>query len=80
MNRKISIYKMMIVESKCKKPETILRRYLGAVIADVTSHAGDDLVKLSPFYPHGGIPAPFCEGFTATCVEAFWQEAAEKNY
>ena len=31
------------------------------------------LVKLSPFYPHGGIPVPFSEGFTATCVEAVWQ-------
>lgn len=64
---------MIVVESKRKKPETILRRYPGAVIADVTSHSGDDLVKLSPFYPHGGIPVPFSEGFTATCVEAVWQ-------
>lgn len=45
---------MIVIESKRKNPETILRRYPGAVIADVTSHAGDDLVKLSPFYPHGG--------------------------
>lgn len=45
---------MIVIESKRKKLETILRRYPGAVIADVTSHAGDDLVKLSPFYPHGG--------------------------
>ena len=64
---------MIVIESKRKKPETILRRYPGAVIADVTSHSGDDLVKLSPFYPHGGIPVPFSEGFTATCVEAVWQ-------
>lgn len=28
---------------------------------------------LSPFYPHGGIPVPFSEGMTATCVEAIWQ-------
>ena len=64
---------MIVIESKRKNPETILRRYPGAVIADVASHAGDDLVKLSPFYPHGGIPVPFSEGFTATCVEAVWQ-------
>ncbi len=64
---------MIVIESKRKKPETILRRYPGAVIVDVTSHAGDDLVKLSPFYPHGGIPVPFSEGVTATCVEAVWQ-------
>ena len=35
---------MIVIESKRKKPETILRRYPGAVIADVTNHAGDDLV------------------------------------
>ena len=64
---------MIVIESKRKKPETILRRYPGAVIADVTSHAGDDLVKLSPFYPHGGIPVPFSEGYTAMCVEGIWQ-------
>jgi hypothetical protein len=39
----------------------------------VTSGAKDGLVKLSPFYPHGGIPVPFSEGYTATCVEAIWQ-------
>lgn len=42
-------------------------------MADVTSKAKDGLVKLSPFYPHGGIPVPFSEGYTATCVEAIWQ-------
>ena len=50
-----------------------MRLYPDAIIADVTSHATDDLVKLSPFYPHGGIPVPFSEGYTATCVEAIWQ-------
>lgn len=45
---------MLIIESKRKKSETLQRLYSGAVIADVTSKAGDDLVKLSPFYPHGG--------------------------
>ena len=29
--------------------------------------------KLSPFYPHGGIPVPFSESVTAMCVEAVWQ-------
>ena len=64
---------MIVIESKRKNPETILRRYPGAVIADVTSHAGADLGALGAFYPHGGIPVPFSEGFTATCVEAVWQ-------
>ncbi len=42
-------------------------------MADVTSSAKDGLVKLSPFYPHGGIPVPFTERMTACCVEAIWQ-------
>lgn len=64
---------MIIIESKRKKPETILKKYPEAILADVTSSAKDGLVKLSPFYPHGGIPVPFSEGYTATCVEAIWQ-------
>ena len=64
---------MIIIESKRKKPETILKQYPDAILADVTSCAKDGLVKLSPFYPHGGIPVPFSEGYTATCVEAIWQ-------
>lgn len=64
---------MIIIESKRKKPETILKQYPDAILADVTSGAKDGLVKLSPFYPHYGIPVPFSEGYTATCVEAIWQ-------
>ena len=64
---------MIIIESKRKKPETILKKYPNAVLADVTSGAKDGLVKLSPFYPHGDIPVPFSDGYTATCVEAIWQ-------
>lgn len=64
---------MIIVESKRKKPATILKKYPNAILADVTSGAKDGLIKLSPFYPHGGIPVPFSEGYTATCVEAIWQ-------
>ncbi len=50
-----------------------MKQYHGAIIADVTSQATDGLIKLSPFYPHGGIPVPFSEGYMATCVEAIWQ-------
>ena len=64
---------MIIVESKRKKPATLLKKYPDAILADVTSGAKDGLVKLSPFYPHGGIPVPFSDGYTATCVEAIWQ-------
>lgn len=64
---------MIIIESKRKKIENILKKYPGAIIADVTSQAKDGLVRLSPFYPHGGIPVPFSEGYTSSCVEGIWQ-------
>ena len=64
---------MILIDSKRRKRENILKKYPDAVIADVTSQATDSLVKLSPFYPHGGIPVPFSEGYTAMCVEAIWQ-------
>lgn len=64
---------MIIIESKRRKAENILKKYPRAILADVTSQAKDGLVKLSPFYPHGGIPVPFSPGWTATCVEAVWQ-------
>lgn len=64
---------MIVIESKRSKRENILKEYPNAVIVDVTSQATDGLVRLSPFYPHGGIPVPFSEGCTAMCVEAIWQ-------
>lgn len=64
---------MIIIESKRKKTENILKQYPEAIIADVTSKAQDGLVKLSPFYPHGGIPVPFSPGTMAECVEGIWQ-------
>ena len=64
---------MIIIESKRKKIENIRKKYPDAIIADVTSQAKDGLVRLSPFYPHGGIPVPFSEGYTAACVEGIWQ-------
>lgn len=64
---------MIIIESKLKKIENILKKYPDAVVADVTSQAKDGLVRLSPFYPHGDIPVPFSEGYTAACVEGVWQ-------
>lgn len=64
---------MIIIESKRKKIENIHKKYPDAIIADVTSKAMDGLVRLSPFYPHGGIPVPFSEGYTAMSVEGIWQ-------
>lgn len=65
---------MIIIANKKSKPENLLKKYgVNAVIVDVTSKATDDMVRLSPFYPHGGIPVPFSPGFTAMSVEGIWQ-------
>ena len=64
---------MIQIASKQCKRENLLKRFPGAIIADVTSQATDGLVKLSPFYPHGDIPVPFSEGYTAASVEGIWQ-------
>lgn len=45
---------MIAIESKRRKRENILKKYPDAVIADITSQATDWLVKLCPFYLHGG--------------------------
>ena len=64
---------MIIIESKRKKPATILKKYPDAILADVTSQAETRLKELSPFFPHYDIPVPFSDDYTATCVEAIWQ-------
>lgn len=64
---------MIIIASKRTNKNNIYKSYPNAIVADVTSQAKDGLVRLSPFYPHGGIPVPFSEGYTATCVEGIWQ-------
>ena len=72
---------MIVVESKRKKIENILRQYPGAIVHDLTSHAEDEFVKFSPFYPHGGIPVPFSPGVTAMSVESIWQGLKDfENY
>ena len=64
---------MITVESKKKKLETLMKDYPDAMIIDVTSHADNEFVQFSPFYPHGGIPIPFTEGVTSQSVEGIWQ-------
>lgn len=63
---------MIYVVNKKRKEENILRDYPGAIILDTTSKSAY-AQKLSPFYPHGGIPIPFSDGMTAMCVEGIWQ-------
>lgn len=42
-------------------------------VIDVTSRGPQPWVRLSPFYPHGGIPVPFSPGHTSQSVEGIWQ-------
>ena len=65
---------MIVIANKKSKPETLLKKYgADAVIVDVTSKASDEMIRLSPFYPHGGIPVPFSPNFAAMSVEGIWQ-------
>lgn len=64
---------MFIIKHKCEDPAALRRQYPSAAIIDVTSNAPDEMVRLSPFYPHGGIPVPFSNGWTAPSVESVWQ-------
>lgn len=46
---------MIYVVNKKRKEENIKKEYPGAIILDITSKSAY-AQKLSPFYPHGGIP------------------------
>ena len=60
-------------KDKNGKPIVSLKeKYPDAMIIDVTSKAQDEFVKLSPFYPIGGIPVPFTDD-VALSVEGIWQ-------
>ncbi|MDI1463022.1 hypothetical protein QEZ54_18765 [Catellatospora sp. KI3] len=52
---------------------TLARRFPGATVVDVTSRGEQPWVRLSPFYPHGGIPVPFTPGVTSMSTEGVWQ-------
>lgn len=65
--------KSVFVESKKKSAVTLAKLHPTAKIVDVTSHATDEFVRFSPFYPLRGIPIPFSEPRTAKCVEGVWQ-------
>lgn len=64
---------MILVKNHKCNPKKLLVDYPGAAIIDVTSHAKDEFIRFSPFYPLGGIPVPFSPGWTSASVEAIWQ-------
>lgn len=59
--------------SRRRTVASLSAEFPGAQIIDVTSKAVEPWVRLSPFYPHGGIPVPFCGDVTAQSVEGIWQ-------
>ncbi|MFD0900185.1 DUF6939 family protein [Actinomadura sediminis] len=59
--------------SRRRTVASLTAEFPGAQIIDATSKAMEPWVRLSPFYPHAGIPVPFCEGVTAQSVEGIWQ-------
>jgi hypothetical protein len=44
-----------------------------ALILDVTSRGAEPWIRLSPFYPHGGIPVPGHPDRISQSVEGLWQ-------
>jgi hypothetical protein len=64
---------MIYVESKRKSLATIRSNHPSAVIIDVTSRGEEPWVRVSPFYPHGGIPVPFSDSVFSASVEGVWQ-------
>lgn len=60
-------------DSRRKNAATLERAHPGARFLDVTSRGEEPWVRLSPFYPHGGIPLPFSPGLTGASVEGIWQ-------
>jgi hypothetical protein len=64
---------MIHVASRRRSRASLARAFPGARIIDVTSRADEPWVRLSPFYPHGGIPVPRSPGVTAWSVEGIWQ-------
>ena len=64
---------MIIVRNKRCSTQKLQKEFPGCVIIDVTSKGDEEWKKLSPFYPHGGIPVPFSEGVTSMSVEGVWQ-------
>ncbi|MFH8387741.1 DUF6939 family protein [Kitasatospora sp. NPDC018058] len=61
------------IASRRRTMASLTAAFPGAEIIDVTSKAPEPWVRLSPFYPHGGIPVPYSDGVTSQSVEGIWQ-------
>lgn len=61
------------VASRRRRLASVEAEFPGAAVVDVTSRGPQPWVRLSPFYPHGGIPVPLTPGVVAASVEGVWQ-------
>lgn len=61
------------VASRRRGEASLAAAFPGATVLDVTSRGPQPWVRLSPFYPHGGIPVPFSPGTVGQSVEGIWQ-------
>lgn len=64
---------MIIVLNVKKSIDRIKSEYPNSVIVNVSSKAELPFLKLSPFFPHGGIPIPYTDGKYSESVEGIWQ-------
>jgi hypothetical protein len=63
----------MLIDVASRRRKSIGAAFPGRVILDVTSKGPEPWVRLSPFYPHGGIPVPLTPGTVGASVEGIWQ-------
>jgi hypothetical protein len=61
------------IASRRRSAAALAATFPGARIIDVTSKGPQPWVRMSPFYPHGGIPVPMSGGATSQSVEGIWQ-------
>lgn len=64
---------MIFIHHVKKSRKRLAVEYDCSVVIDVSSKGVMPFVKLSPFYPHGGIPVPFSEDAISNSVEGIWQ-------
>lgn len=61
------------VASRRRSAASLAAAFPGARIVDVTSKGPQPWVRMSPFFPHGGIPVPLSGDAVAQSVEGIWQ-------
>jgi hypothetical protein len=63
----------IVIGHRRKGRARLAREYPAARIVDVTSQAEEPWRRLSPMFPHGGIPVPGWPGRVSATVEGIWQ-------